>query len=124
MSFFFPCFAIYWIAKVGQLKKYLVLFLFQDDITQVDMDQEMKRPVEYYSEDSDLVRADPDGKELAMPQIVQCASAQDILCDKVPSSEVLGRGDYGHQGSLDYLSFSICIISIFWSSMNDWTTIA
>lgn len=95
--------------------------MFQDDITQVDTDQEMKRPGEYYRQDSDLIPDDHDGKEPVMPQIVQCASAQDISCDKVASSHV--RSDYGHQGSLDCLSFSICISSIFWSLMNDWTTI-
>ncbi|XP_048135834.1 uncharacterized protein LOC115743462 [Rhodamnia argentea] len=71
----------------------------EDDITQVDMDQEMERPVEYYRQDSDLVRYDQDGKEPPMPQTVQCASAQDVLCYKVPFSEVPGRSDYGHQGS-------------------------
>ncbi|XP_039158141.1 serine/arginine repetitive matrix protein 2 isoform X2 [Eucalyptus grandis] len=71
----------------------------EDDITQVDMDQEMKRPVEYYRQDSDLVHDAHDGKELAMPQIVQCASAQDISSNKVPSCEASGRSDYGHQGS-------------------------
>ncbi|KAF8037378.1 hypothetical protein BT93_B0323 [Corymbia citriodora subsp. variegata] len=71
----------------------------EDDITQVDMDQEMKRPVEYYRQDSDLVCDDHDGKEPAMPQIVQCTAAQDISCDKVPSSELPGRSDYGHRGS-------------------------